>query len=746
MKYRIRFAKKKFLTQLYLGNIIVAISIMICMGIFTLSSSKNYIYDNFTMSNEAQIKQTATQVDDYFLQALNLIDALDMQNVQMRKVVELAQEEDLINFYYEFSAFKTTYLYHDWIDSVWVYYGGNYVINSRNGLSRNAFFQDKAYLGQLLDEFSGKEFEYYFSNTTYITDAYSQVISIAAPLYLSDDINDKGYVIVNVKIPVIMRKAYQNAETLDSFSIMSDTERVLISYSGDELSARTLNRLEDWSGTAKVEGRDYDLYSISSKVVPFYTYVLASSHYNMNEHINSMLEKFLLIVFILVVVEIVISYWISQYIYTPLKQLINNVDLMILGVKPAREKTEENELEFLYDYMLRMQTEILDKQAVVEAYMPMVRKNLGTMMLDGYFKDETELFSELRKHEIEMEGGAYCLCMFMLDNWLSLQEEYGEEEKNALKTLVFGTIEEEMDKSTISIPAIPQKGRMVFIVCVEENIEESLEKVFGIINEKLSKTASVSISMACSSVFYNIRETKKYYEELQKRGLQRFNLGKGCCINAIYENLEEEQIQILQKNQMILFANAVHRADREEAGHVLDYFLEELRRASINNVQTAVKQLLVDLSGYYKAAKAMEDIRSELPELIQYSTMEELKERINGAVDEIFSDSSDKSRDMMNRVKQYIDDNYQVDISLMILADRFKLSPSYLSTMFKKAHGIGIVDYTNKLRIDKAMGFLRDSDMSIQEIAEKTGFSNYNSFSRVFKKVAGMSAKDFRRG
>lgn len=745
MKYHIRFSKKKFLSQLYLGNIIVAVSIMICMGIFTLSLSKRYIYDNFTMSNEAQIKQTATQLDDYFKQALNLIDALDMQNVQMKRIVNLAQDEDLINFFFEFSDFKKAFLSYDWIDSVWVYYGGRYVIDSKNGLSRNAFFRNKNYLGQLLEEFSENEFEYYFSNTTYTTDAYSQIISIAAPLYLSDDINDKGYVIVNMKLPEIMKKSYLKSEAQDSLSIMSG-KKELICYRGDEMPARALSGLEGWSGTMVIEGQDYDLYSIASQVVPCYTYVLASSHHNMNEHINSMLEKFLMIVLILIVVEIVISYWISQYIYTPLKRLISNVDLMLLGTEPVQAKTQENELEFLNHYMLRMQTEILDKQEVVDAYMPMIRKSLGTMMLDGYFKDEAELFCELRKHEIDMEGFAYCLCMFMPDNWISLQEEYGEEERNVLKTLVFGTIEEEMEKSTISIPTIPQKGRMVFIVRVEENMEESLEKIFGTINEKLGETASVSVSMACGSVFYNIHETKEYYEELQKRARQRFNLGVGCYINGMHDNLKEEQIQILQKKQMTLFANAVHRADREGAGQALEYFLEELRRASVSNVETAVERLLTDLAGNYKAAKAVEDIRRDLPDMIQYSTMEELKERINGAVDAIFSESSDKSGDMMDRVKRYIDDNYQLDISLLILADRFKLSPSYLSTMFKKAHGTGIVDYTNRLRIEKAMELLRDSDMPIQEIAEKTGFSNYNSFSRVFKKEVGISAKDYRRG
>ena len=97
-----------------------------------------------------------------------------------------------------------------------------------------------------------------------------------------------------------------------------------------------------------------------------------------------------------------------------------------------------------------------------------------------------------------------------------------------------------------------------------------------------------------------------------------------------------------------------------------------------------------------------------------------------------------------SKIKEYIDDNLKEDLSLVALGEQFKLAPSYLSTLFKSAHGIGVLDYINKSRIEKAKYLLKNTNMSIKDISDEVGFMNYNSFARVFKKYAGVSAKDYK--
>ena len=54
-------------------------------------------------------------------------------------------------------------------------------------------------------------------------------------------------------------------------------------------------------------------------------------------------------------------------------------------------------------------------------------------------------------------------------------------------------------------------------------------------------------------------------------------------------------------------------------------------------------------------------------------------------------------------------------------------------------------DYINKFRIDKAVDLLLNTDLSITEISEQTGFSYQRYFSSVFKQVKGVTPSQFRR-
>ena len=64
--------------------------------------------------------------------------------------------------------------------------------------------------------------------------------------------------------------------------------------------------------------------------------------------------------------------------------------------------------------------------------------------------------------------------------------------------------------------------------------------------------------------------------------------------------------------------------------------------------------------------------------------------------------------------------------------------------MFKKEVGRSIVDYALDRRIDEAKRLLLEGTMPLQQIAEYVGFTDYNYFSRVFKKRSGYSPTDYR--
>lgn len=97
------------------------------------------------------------------------------------------------------------------------------------------------------------------------------------------------------------------------------------------------------------------------------------------------------------------------------------------------------------------------------------------------------------------------------------------------------------------------------------------------------------------------------------------------------------------------------------------------------------------------------------------------------------------------KIRQYIQDNLHRTITLEELSGEVYLSPKYVSALVKKHTGSTITDIITDTRIEKAKEYLRDIRLKTYEVAEKVGFGDPQYFSQVFKRVTGMTPKDYRK-
>ncbi|MDY5731210.1 MAG: response regulator [Eubacteriales bacterium] len=86
---------------------------------------------------------------------------------------------------------------------------------------------------------------------------------------------------------------------------------------------------------------------------------------------------------------------------------------------------------------------------------------------------------------------------------------------------------------------------------------------------------------------------------------------------------------------------------------------------------------------------------------------------------------------------QYIEEKYNNRISITDISEQTGVSCSYLNTKFKAETGYTFNDYLNRYRIQKAVEYINQNRYKIYEIAEKTGFTDYKYFIKVFKKYTG---------
>lgn len=107
-------------------------------------------------------------------------------------------------------------------------------------------------------------------------------------------------------------------------------------------------------------------------------------------------------------------------------------------------------------------------------------------------------------------------------------------------------------------------------------------------------------------------------------------------------------------------------------------------------------------------------------------------------------DGNWETEDYAAFVKRYIEEHYRKEIRLGDLALVAHVSPSYLSTRFKKETGVSFTEYLLTYRINRAKELLKGSNMSCREIALAVGYEDYVQFSKMFKKYEGVSPGAYR--
>lgn len=115
--------------------------------------------------------------------------------------------------------------------------------------------------------------------------------------------------------------------------------------------------------------------------------------------------------------------------------------------------------------------------------------------------------------------------------------------------------------------------------------------------------------------------------------------------------------------------------------------------------------------------------------------------RFNNSVFSIFEV---KHSYLIKRITEYIKKNYMNKISLNDISNYTNLSVSYLSRIFNEEMGCNLNSYINRVRIDNAKLFLLNDVIPLTEAAYLTGFDDQSYFSKIFKKVTGVTPGKFR--
>ncbi len=99
---------------------------------------------------------------------------------------------------------------------------------------------------------------------------------------------------------------------------------------------------------------------------------------------------------------------------------------------------------------------------------------------------------------------------------------------------------------------------------------------------------------------------------------------------------------------------------------------------------------------------------------------------------------------VVRQAAAYMEEHYAERLTLQSVAEHCYVSQWHLSKLLNKHAGQSFYDLLNAIRINRAREMLKDPSLKINEICELTGYADTAHFARVFKRIAGMSANEYR--
>lgn len=197
---------------------------------------------------------------------------------------------------------------------------------------------------------------------------------------------------------------------------------------------------------------------------------------------------------------------------------------------------------------------------------------------------------------------------------------------------------------------------------------------------------------------------------------------------------------------------------RDKAGsrELLNQLLGEIfffSNFNLDEIKARVLELLVLISrASIDAGADVQEIfgfnNEYLQKIESFQSIDELSVWLTGImhrfIDYTFDFSRIKHIDAVYKTMEYVRANYDKKLSLDEIAKNAFLSKAYLSSIFKEEIGESLTNYINRVRIEKSRVLLLDKEISLIDIANLCGFEDQSYFTRVFKKMVGISPKKYR--
>lgn len=391
-----------------------------------------------------------------------------------------------------------------------------------------------------------------------------------------------------------------------------------------------------------------------------------------------------------------------------------------------------------------------------------IRKRVLADLLSGKVDDPDNSLLRLKHIGIDFPYSS-AICIIAHSNGTAVKEKSDYVEETLISFSISNVMEDILPLSFAHFFIVQMDDMNVAVLFSDktgEELQAAVKDTVDSVKEQLDKLFNANIAFGVGVEVSNLLDLSKSYKTASY-AINFCNYKHWDSILNYGESVKTEclDLQSVYSDYNLKAISAdIKNGDRASASAGLKLLTDEfLARTSktptplqiklfyINAINTLFKNCLVSC----KLSEEFVNIcMDSLKETGAFFTIERLTNGLQKIVGFLLSQYStfigNKRHWLIDRITEYIQENYSSSITMKSVARRFYLNPSYFCKLFRDETGVTFTHYLMRLRVEKAKELMSVSTKKFYDIATAVGYSNVQYFSTIFKEIEGITPTQYR--
>ena len=444
-----------------------------------------------------------------------------------------------------------------------------------------------------------------------------------------------------------------------------------------------------------------------------------------------------------------LSFALSNSNYRPLKKIINTLD-------GGDDDIKGGEFQYINSKInqILLENRNISKKSRKQDEMLKELFLLKILSNSALPKNKDEILEEL-DISFPYENFMCVLIRFEINDDMFFDDKNDDPDTayNMAKLVVTNILNEKLDRDCLKYYCDMENTLCILINTSEENYNDVLYNTVTKLHEFATDNFNIKFVAGISKVYKSSNNIPRCYSEAKKCFDYRFMEQRHI---VKYEDIAQDDAEgyyypHAQEERLI---RMIRVRDIEGCKNVLDEIFEKNFSERKISDEQAKHLLLIMVSTIEERAGLNKQVIADVQKIsdaIKSGTMttpvikQKIYNMVIGICNNHDNEQSSHIRDTVGRLKDYISDNYSTpDLNVNTVAQKFNITSSYLSTIFKKNTGVGLQEYILSVRMEHAKMILSITNYTIEEVAVMVGYVNARSFSRAFSKYVGISPGKYK--